>query len=315
MAAADLYQRGLVLKKARMFRQAIEDFRQVTQDPRYAPQAYLQIALCHKAVGCLDDALAALRLAAASPVLSTDERLHVLYQIARLLEDLGRLPESVEIYGLIRRENPNFGDVARRSSRLAGRRRGTTASTSQLAVSRQASWQDHSWWAAGIHSLLRLTRQWWKRMFPFMAMFHERDGGQRESLDQARNGGDRGSSPLERSQNDRLLKGKALDHRRCARRPVRLPSTFAAKEHLVAGKGELRDLSPWGCRISSAVSVPIGTTMQCCIFCGRADDVLLIEEATVRWIGPREFGLSFTTVSPAAQERLVRLYKAAASSS
>jgi hypothetical protein len=268
--------------------------------------------LCHKAVGHLDDALAALRLAAASPGLSTDERLHVLYQVARLLEDVGRLPESVEIYGLIRRENPDFGDVALRSRRLTAGGRGATASTSQSPVSRQASLEGRSLWGRGIQSLLRCTGGWWKRMSFVKPMFPGRVGRRSGEPDRAGDGLDPGVGTFERRQGGRLSKGRLIDHRRCARRAVRLPSSFAAKGHMVAGRGELRDLSPWGCRISSTVSVPIGTTVQCCIFCGHADDVLLIEEATVRWIGPREFGLAFTTVSPAVQERLVRLYKAVA---
>ncbi|MCP9465298.1 MAG: PilZ domain-containing protein [Nitrospira sp.] len=312
MTASDLYQRGLVLKKAHMFQQAIEDFQQATQDPRYAPQAYLQIALCHKAVGHLDDALAALRLAAASPALSTEERLHVLYQVARLLEDVGRLPESVEIYGLIRKENPAFGDVAHRSRRLAAGGGRAAASMSESSPIGQASSQDHSLWGAGIRSLLRLTEGWWKRMSLVKPMFPRRPDRESEKPNRAGDGPDPGTGTLEKRQTGRSSKGRVIDHRRCARRAVRLPSSFAAQGYMVAGKGELRDLSPWGCRISSPVSVPVGTTVQCCIFCGHAEDVLLIEEATVRWIGPREFGLSFTTVSPAAQERLVRLYKAAA---
>jgi hypothetical protein len=108
------------------------------------------------------------------------------------------------------------------------------------------------------------------------------------------------------------LKKRTVEHRRCERVPIRLPSSFAVKGRMVAGKGEVCDLSPWGCRISSAVSVPIGTDVQCCIFSGRSGDALLIEGATVRWIGPREFGLAFTKISPAVQQQLVRLCRAAA---
>ena len=34
----------------------------------------------------------------------------------------------------------------------------------------------------------------------------------------------------------------------------------------MAGEGELRDLSPGGCRVTSPVVVPVGVVLECCIY-------------------------------------------------
>ncbi|MCP9474526.1 MAG: PilZ domain-containing protein [Nitrospira sp.] len=311
MSAADLYRRGLVLKKAHMFHMAIEDFEQAARDPHYAPQAYIQIALCWRAVGRADEAVAAFRQAAACPVLSSEERRHVLYHMARLLEEQGRFSESLELYGVIRKESPHFGDVALRIRRLCtGKGESVTATRGSRSIRRATGPS----WGLRVKSFLQQTGRWLNRTSQTVP------GGSASRLDHPRSQ-DRGvseirsfsgPSPHDGTGDGHALKKRTVEHRRCERVPIRLPSSFAVKGRMVAGKGEVCDLSPWGCRISSAVSVPIGTDVQCCIFSGRSGDALLIEGATVRWIGPREFGLAFTKISPAVQERLVRLCRAAA---
>ncbi|MCP9439076.1 MAG: PilZ domain-containing protein [Nitrospira sp.] len=309
MSASDLYQRGLVLKKAHMFHMAIEDFEQAARDPQYAPQAYIQMALCWRAVDRADEAVAAFRRAAASPILSSEERMHVLYHMGRLLEEQGRFSESLELYGVIRKESPDFGDVALRIKRLcSGERRSMTVTRGSRSIRRATS----SSWGLWVKSFFQQTGRWLDRTSQAMPepsvsrLGHPRNQGRGASELHSFSG------PHEGAEADQALKKRTVEHRRCKRVPIRLPSSFAAKGRMVAGKGEVCDLSPWGCRISSAVSVPIGTDMQCCIFSGRSGDALMIEGATVRWIGPREFGLAFTKISPAVQEQLVRLCGVAA---
>ncbi len=314
MSAADLYRRGLVLKKAHMFRMAIEDFEQAARDQHYAPQAYIQMALCWRAVGRADEAVAAFRQAAASPILSSEERLHVFYHMGRLLEEQGRFSESLELYGVIRKESPDFGDVALRIRRLCtGKGESVTATRGSRSIRRATGPS----WGLRVKSFFQQTERWLNRTSQTIQTM---SGGSASRLGHPRSQ-DRGvseirsysgPSPHDGAGDDHALKKRTVEHRRCERVPIRLPSSFAVKGRMVAGKGEVCDLSPWGCRISSAVSVPIGTDVQCCIFSGRSGDALLIEEATVRWIGPREFGLAFTTISPAVQEQLVRLCRAAA---
>ncbi|MDH5640361.1 MAG: hypothetical protein OEY28_03630, partial [Nitrospira sp.] len=61
MALSNLYERGLVFKHARMFEPAIDDFRQAARDPQYTGKAYVQMALCLKAINRHDDAIMAFR--------------------------------------------------------------------------------------------------------------------------------------------------------------------------------------------------------------------------------------------------------------
>ena len=63
LSPADCYERGLVLKRVRMFEQAIEDFQKAMLDPQYAGKAHVQIALCSKAAGRHEEAVMSFRQA------------------------------------------------------------------------------------------------------------------------------------------------------------------------------------------------------------------------------------------------------------
>jgi hypothetical protein len=95
--------------------------------------------------------------------------------------------------------------------------------------------------------------------------------------------------------------------RRHVRVAVRLQSHFSSKGRKVAGEGELQDLSPGGCRVTSLVAVPVGAELECCIFSQDAGNPFTIEGATVRWIRPQEFGLAFTKVRPGVQRQITQL--------
>ena len=90
MSARELYERGRMLRQAKMYDRALADFQQVIHDPNYAGQAHTQIALCYRALGRHTEAAAALEKALDSPVLSPNEHLHVLYLLGQTLESLGR---------------------------------------------------------------------------------------------------------------------------------------------------------------------------------------------------------------------------------
>ena len=75
----------------------------------------------------------------------------------------------------------------------------------------------------------------------------------------------------------------------------------------MTGDGELRDLSPGGCRVTSLVAVPVGVELECCIFSQDAGNPFTIEGATVRWSRPQEFGLAFTKVRPGVQRQITQL--------
>jgi hypothetical protein len=311
MSLSDLYERGLVFKRARMFEQAIDDFRLAAQEPQYTGRAYVQMALCLKAINRHDDAVMAFRQASASPTIDSDEQLHIFYHMGRTLESAGRYAESLEVYGWIRKEHPKFGDVARRIKHLCAGGRGAVPQ----AVGSWQGWMEtmirRSEVLKPLMAIVEQTGQWLGRQtgtVPSLPPAHQsnRTRGRNPVVPHAR------SSEATNRRTQTVSKKRTLEHRRYVRVPVRLHSYFSVKGRTVAGKGELRDLSPWGCRVTSAVAVPVGTDVQCCIFPLNSSDAFVIEGATVRWISPKEFGLAFTNVSPVVRQRIVQMCRVAA---
>jgi len=130
--AAEKYERGLVLRKAGLFKQAIEEFEKASADRTYALKAFAQIGMCHKSRGRNEDAVTAFRKALQSSSASTKEIVQVLYVLGRTLEILGRTSESLEAYRWIRREDPDYRDVEQRILHLsAGRSPARTERPSQ----------------------------------------------------------------------------------------------------------------------------------------------------------------------------------------
>jgi hypothetical protein len=88
-----------------------------------------------------------------------------------------------------------------------------------------------------------------------------------------------------------------MEKRQHVRVSVQCRSHFSSKSQMVAGEGELRDLSPAGCRVTSQTAVPLGVEWEC------EGNPFIIEDATVRWTRPQEFGLAFTTSGRAATDQ------------
>ena len=120
--AADNYERGLVLRKAGLFKQALLEFEQAAASRTYALKAYAQIGLCHKSTGRYEDAVTAFRKALQSTPASTKETVQILYVLGRTLEILGRTGETLEAYRWIRREDPDYRDVEERIQQLSSGR-------------------------------------------------------------------------------------------------------------------------------------------------------------------------------------------------
>ena len=311
MSLSNLYERGIVFKHARMFEAAIDDFRQAARDPQYTGKAYVQMALCLKAIKRHDDAIMAFRQAAASPTIDAEEQLHIFYHMGRTMESAGRYAESLEVYGWIRKEDPEFRDVVSRIKHLC-------------LVGQGFPSQAGGSWTGWMESMIGKS----ETLKPLMAMFGQtgqwlsrQTGSVQQSSPAAQNNRSRAhsvgtthvrSGEVTNRKAQPVSKKRALEHRRCVRVPVRLHSYFSIKGRTVAGKGELRDLSPWGCRVTSLVAVPVGTDVQCCIFPLNSSDAFVIEGATVRWISPKEFGLAFTNVNPVVRQRIVQMCRAAA---
>ena len=307
-SAAKHYERGRVLKHAQMFDQAREEFQHVASDPQYAGNAHVQIALCLLATGRYDEAVVAYRQALEVGTFSSKEKAHILYLLGKTLESLGRYAEALEAYGWTRKEVPGFQDVAQRIKHLlAGgrgllprrqpafpsmvgdmRRRGEQLTPQVLSLLGQA------WTSFGQYAERLVTRGDQKQSPSFRDIGHPI--GQRELTPT------RCSPPASRN--------RKRDTRRHVRVAVRLQSHFSSKGRKVAGEGELQDLSPGGCRVTSLVAVPVGAELECCIFSQDAGNPFTIEGATVRWIRPQEFGLAFTKVRPGVQRQITQLCRA-----
>jgi tetratricopeptide (TPR) repeat protein len=149
--AAEKYERGLALRKAGLFTQAIEELEQAAACPAYALKAHAQIGLCHKSRGRYEDAVTAFRRALKSQG-SVKETVQILYVLGRTLETLERTEETLEAYRWIRREDPEYRDVAERIRQLSSGRR----AASRARSSSQSSWVGgvlQSW-----QGLLRLSK-------------------------------------------------------------------------------------------------------------------------------------------------------------
>jgi tetratricopeptide (TPR) repeat protein len=148
---AECYERGLVLRKAGLFKQAIEEFGLAATGRAYALKAYAQIGLCHTSRRRYEEAVTAFRQALTFSPASRKELVQILYVLGRTLQTLGRTAETLEAYRWIRREDPNYRDVEERIRELSSRRppaRGRLADEPSWVGGVLRSWQD----------LLRLAR-------------------------------------------------------------------------------------------------------------------------------------------------------------
>ena len=306
-SSVECYERGLVLKRIGMCHEAIENFKKAALNPEYAGRAHVHIALCLKADGNQEEAVVAFRKAFASPSLSSEERRHILYHIGQTLESLGRYAESLEAYGKLRNEDPEFRDVTQKIKRLCdgGRRPISESETSWQA------WMDEArTLTPTVLALLEQTGQWLGRQAETLKGHRWFEKANSASPDRAGQG--LYSIAMSKRRNQSAGRDRMVNTRRHARVPVRLRSQFSADGRTVGGEGELRDLSPWGCRMTSTVAVPIGADLKCRIFPKGAGSPFVIDGATVRWISREEFGLAFTKVHPGVQQQIEQLCSAQA---
>lgn len=307
-SALDHYEHGRVLKNAHKFDQAREEFQHVASDPQYAGNAHVQIAMCLLATGRYDEAVVAYRQALEVGTFSSKEKAYILYFLGQTLESLGRYAEAMEAYCWTRKEVPGFQDVAQRIKHLLAGGRGL------LPRRRPAS-------RSVVGDMLRLGEQLTPQVLSLLGQawtsfgqYAERlviPGDQKQSpsfRDIGYPSGQRELTPTRCS--PPAPRDRKRDTRRHVRVTVRLQSHFSSKGRKLAGEGELRDLSPGGCRVTSLVAVPVGAELECCIFSQDAGNPFTIEGATVRWIRPQEFGLAFIKVRPGVQLQITQLCRA-----
>ena len=276
LSGCDFYERGLALKKVEIFDMALTEFREATKDPDpdLAGKAFTQIALCLKRLGRDDEAVTAFREALATESFSPIEQAHIQFLLAQTLESINRAPEALVVYRTIRREYPTFQGLEDRIQILSLR----TLGSSHAASADQGS-DVSRLWSQFKPQLTSLLNQTWQRLVL------------RENAPV--------SLPSDSAE-------QAFERRRHDRVTVNMLSQFFSKAHTVAGEGEVRDLSPSGCRITSPVRVGLGTAVECWIY---PDDgqPFAVDEATVQWVGHREFGLRFTNVRFGVQRHLTEM--------
>jgi tetratricopeptide (TPR) repeat protein len=122
--AHESYERATTLKNVGLFRQAAEHFEKAAQDPAFALKGLAQMGLCLKKSGQQEEAVSAFRKALQVPSASSKEQVQILYLLGRTLESLERMPEALEAYRWLRREAPEYRDVATRIESLSSRRIG-----------------------------------------------------------------------------------------------------------------------------------------------------------------------------------------------
>jgi PilZ domain len=299
---ADHYERGLLLKKVQIFDSALEEFQQATRNPQQAGKAFAQVALCLKRLKRHDEAATAFRQALETGAFSAIERVHILYLLGETLEVLNRDFEALVVYRRIRREAPNFQDVDARIQELSSNQLYSTAPPPMPA---EQEGDVAKLWGQLKPQLASLVNQTWQRLAAYRETLEPPCRGTRPSalFHKLR----RGDSPqaVNRSGPGVNVRKEKRCHGRVA---VQLLSQFSSKSQIVAGEGELRDLSPCGCRISSPVGVPLGTTLECWIY-PQGGNPFTVEEATVQWSRRREFGLAFTKLRPSVQRQIADMCK------
>ena len=118
----EAYEQGSALKNVGLFRQAAEHFQKAAQDPAFALKGLAQMGLCLKQSGKQEEAITTFRRALQIPATSVKEQVQILYLLGRTLESLGRIPDALEAYRWLRREAPQYRDVAMRIESLSTRR-------------------------------------------------------------------------------------------------------------------------------------------------------------------------------------------------
>jgi len=98
--------------------------------------------------------------------------------------------------------------------------------------------------------------------------------------------------------------GKPSPHERRTqpRFTTQFRSTFSGQNE--EGQGRTLDISSGGCKIESVMKVAQGATFECRLHVPGLDWPLRIDEAMVRWIDGKTFGIAFTRIRPEEMAKL-----------
>lgn len=148
--AAASYREAVALKQAGEYSRALVLFEMLAGQESWTTKALAQKALCLKATGRYDDALATIRVAIGRRPASQQESVSLRYLLARTLEAKGRYGEAVEVYRTLEHGQSAYRDVATRLARLK-----RPAQNGQSAASEGTTWIGAFWRECG--QLLRGT--------------------------------------------------------------------------------------------------------------------------------------------------------------
>lgn len=82
-------------------------------------------------------------------------------------------------------------------------------------------------------------------------------------------------------------------------------STFSGGRN--EGYGRTLDLSIGGCKIESETVVSQGEKFECRLHIPDLDWPIMIDEATIRWVEGKAFGLAFTRIRSGEQDKITAL--------
>ena len=117
-----MYKRGLAYKQAGAYKQAIELFEQAATDGNQSVRSQSEIALCLCATGRHEEAVRSFS-ALLEEGRGTDLELrNIRYFLGRSLESLGKPPEALAHYQILRTQESGFRDVESRMRRLSSAR-------------------------------------------------------------------------------------------------------------------------------------------------------------------------------------------------
>ena len=103
--------------------------------------------------------------------------------------------------------------------------------------------------------------------------------------------------------------GGTQSERRGRRLPVYCRLFFFGDDEF-EGEAQVLDISTHGCQADSQLAVEVGMQLRLSIFLGDQKWPLRIEQAIVRWVRGRTFGLEFIGIRLAQRERLRALIMA-----
>jgi hypothetical protein len=103
-----------------------------------------------------------------------------------------------------------------------------------------------------------------------------------------------------------MIKGEPqMEKRQQPRFTSHFRSTFSGGQR--EGQGRTLDLSAGGCKIETDLPVVVGASFECRIYIPGLDWPLRIDEAQVRWVKAKTFGIQFTKIQPDEEANLKRV--------